>query len=87
MNDENDNVSDLSARFRLDQQAASDEEQTREQTQWDLACKGMEADVAMKNAHAARTIAAARIWRAITVLIYVAIVVGVLTWLAWDGPR
>lgn len=68
MTNEND---DLTARFRLDQEAATEEERTREQVQWDLAVAASQADIGMKNAHTRHTEARAALWDALQNLVWV----------------
>jgi hypothetical protein len=64
--------------FRLDQEAAIAEQRTREQVQWDLAVATTEADNLMKMAHAQRTEAQARLWRALAFLVTIATLAGII---------
>lgn len=67
---------DPGATFRLDQADAANEQATRDQTIWDHQVEDALVSIAMKRAHAQRTVAVANVLEALAMTLYLAAALG-----------
>lgn len=91
MTEHNPEPTDLQAQFHLDQDAARNEQQTRDDWAWEHQVRTAEAhaqavleDVAIKSAGARRIRAQASLLETLDALLWVAIVLGII-WAGWYG--
>lgn len=78
MTEHNPENEELATRFRLDQAAASEDEQTREATVWAQRVRDAETTLTQREAITRRVVAQASLMEAVNVILWVALALGIL---------